>query len=314
MLTKTHRFIAAALATASSWSIADQSSITEAFFVDNDLVLIGESLCASKRGLLVEIGISQSPLSVLSCDALSEYISDTQMLIAAMDEDLAPGTYRVAVLEERANAKSADKELASFQLTYGVRGPQGPQGPQGATGPQGPVGATGATGPIGETGPQGPEGAQGLTGPTGPAGPRGYQGPEGEYGYPGDQGPQGLQGEKGDTGPQGPRGYNGAQGPQGAKGVQGPQGLQGPKGLSQWERKVDNESCAAYSNCNERVYCSDGKKVLGGGIWVSGSHSDVKVRESYPGANGNNWYGAIYNGKLSSSVDWQVIVICAKDN
>ena len=127
MLTKLNKYLALILITAPSATLAQQSSITEAFFVDDDLIMIGESLCDAKRDLFVQVGISQTGLSVLSCDLLSEHVGETEMLIAALTSELNPGTYRVAVLQEGPNAKSADKELASFQLTYGVQGPEGPR-------------------------------------------------------------------------------------------------------------------------------------------------------------------------------------------
>ncbi|MGE0359160.1 MAG: hypothetical protein AB7H93_00190 [Vicinamibacterales bacterium] len=122
---------------------------------------------------------------------------------------LAPGNYRLYVVQRRG-------PVARFIATLsapaggpggpGVPGPPGPAGPMGPMGPMGPAGAPGAAGPAGPAGPAGAMGPVGPPGPVGPVGATGAAGPMGPAGVAGPAGPQGVQGEQGPQGPAGSAG------------------------------------------------------------------------------------------------------------
>ncbi len=111
-----------------------------------------------------------------------------------------------------------------------------------------------------------------------------------QQGVPGPQGPQGIQGP---LGPQGPAGPQGPQGPTGSQGVEGPTGPQGPAGttVSGWEMVQfsfnlphGDPGTGQYAP----VYCSSGKKVLGGGF-TTDQFSNAIVRMSGPYDGGTAW-------------------------
>lgn len=201
----------------------------------------------------------------------------------------------------------------------GPTGPQGPQGPQGVQGDIGPTGPTGPQGEIGATGPIGPQGPQGEIGATGPTGPTG---PQGAIGETGPQGPQGLRGEIGAVGPQGPQGDTGATGPQGPQGIQGPQGTTGPigpmgpqgtagtTGLAAWEQKSTAcQSTGSTVTCT--AVCSNGKKVLGGG--VVNANNTWKVMQSYPPTD-SSWTASLSRETGSGGTNVTAYAICAQTN
>ena len=121
-------------------------------------------------------------------------------------------------------------------------------GPEGPEGPQGPLGETGPKGDKGDTGDTGAQGDKGDTGDTGPAGADGAKGDKGDKGDTGDTGPAGADGEDGATGPAGVSGYE--------------------------YRSATSSSPAS----DVTVYCTSGKKVLGGGcLQLFGGGSVLKT-------------------------------------
>ncbi len=135
--------------------------------------------------------------------------------LRAVMPTLAPGTYRLAVDQRRADTQRFVVTVGGTGGGNGVPGPPGPAGPMGPMGPQGPAGVAGPAGPAG------PAGAAGAIGPMGPQGLQGAAGPAGATG---------AQGAAGPMGPMGPVGPVGATGAQGAQGLQGPQGPAGAAG------------------------------------------------------------------------------------
>jgi hypothetical protein len=111
----------------------------------------------------------------------------------------------------------------------------------------------------------GPKGDIGPAGPVGPAGPKGDTGPTGAQGEPGPQGPQGPQG------PAGPAGQ-----------------VAGYEIVSHAEGSATTPLPIASS-----VACPTGKKVLGGGAFISdqtGATSDVAALVSTrPLSDGDAW-------------------------
>jgi hypothetical protein len=174
--------LAGALGLASSQAVAQAMRIMQ--------VVI--DISASPNVLRIS-GAGFAPNSTVSLAGvtLSKSLLTDSQIVAVLPPTIAPGDYLLQV---------SGRSLASWNLTFGVAGPQGPAGLPGAQGPQG---APGVAGPQGPPGPQGMPGAPGLLGPTGPQGPQGVQGPRGDTGLTGAAGPVGPQGP---TGPQGPAG------------------------------------------------------------------------------------------------------------
>lgn len=116
-------------------------------------------------------------------------------------------------------------------------------------------------------------GAVGQQGPEGPAGPQGPEGP---------QGPQGAQGPQGSAGPMGPM---------------GPMGPQGPAGISGYEIIPALNSSEIDFTPNSifgfTAFCSEGKKVLGGGC--QGGDRLINLLSSRPVGTGGwdcRWHNA----------------------
>jgi len=174
--------LAGALGLASSQAVAQATRITQVVIdisaSPNVLRISGAGFARNSRVSLAGVTLTKSLLT------------DSQ-IVAVLPPTIAPGDYLLQV---------SGRSLATWNLTFGVAGPQGPAGLPGAQGPQG---APGVAGPQGPVGPQGMPGAPGLLGPTGPQGPQGVQGPRGDTGLTGAAGPVGPQGP---TGPQGPAG------------------------------------------------------------------------------------------------------------
>lgn len=169
-----------------------------------------------------------------------------------------------------------DRETA---ISWNEVGPKGDAGPQGETGPAGP------------SGPKGDVGATGATGPAGPAGPMGPAGPRGEMG------PAGPQGETG------------------AVGAAGPQGPQGPAGISGLETVSVQRIDQAPSNdllFTLRASCPAGKKVIGGGHWISiWDRSDVY--QSFP-EDERTWRISVsldFSGIAGGNIVTEVYALCA---
>ncbi|NLF24187.1 MAG: hypothetical protein GX589_00825 [Deltaproteobacteria bacterium] len=162
----------------------------------------------------------------------------------------------------------------------------GPQGPKGEKGDPGPAGAQGPKGATGERGPQGPKGDTGATGP------------------------KGDQGESGPAGAQGPRGATGPTGPAGAKGATGPQGL---PGMSGYELMVTRLTLGAGLSGDQNTYCSDGKKVVGGGSYAVKNVAKMYLQASTPFVDGNRFgWSARYINTSSQKVTFEVWAICVK--
>ncbi|MBI5639730.1 MAG: collagen-like protein [Nitrospirae bacterium] len=154
---------------------------------------------------------------------------------------------------------------------------------------------------VDDTGLQGPKGDKGDTGATGPRGPQGIQGPTGP------QGPIGLTGA---TGPTGPTGATGATGP---IGLTGATGATGATGVSAWERVSYSSSCAGWTICGRSLFCTGTKKILGGGVNVSGyALLPSSVIISYPFGD-NEWYARIVNNEVFA-ITMEVWAICANVN
>jgi hypothetical protein len=94
---------------------------------------------------------------------------------------------------------------------------------------------------------------------------------------PGPQGRSGAQGLPCTAGPPGPQGPGGPQGPQGPGGPQGPPGLSGLEVVSQ------SSASDTSSPKLEFAQCPAAKKVIGGGVRVSGAaETFVAVTRSDP--------------------------------
>jgi hypothetical protein len=150
----------------------------------------------------------------------------------------------------------------------------------------------------------------------------------GPQGPPGPAGPQGPPGPKGDKGDTGATGATGLPGPKGDKGDPGPQGIQGPQGvpgLSQYEQVYKELGIPANLATGSAWYviveCPNGKKVLGGGISLTGDVSvltDVRVFASQPYTLTSWVASGIWVGQLPSpeenSVTLKGFAVCASTN
>ncbi|MGE0812424.1 MAG: hypothetical protein AB7O28_01690 [Vicinamibacterales bacterium] len=122
-----------------------------------------------EHGQVVVTGRGFRPdLHLVLNGAVLPTVSASASEVRAVMPDLAPGTYRLALVDRRYYT------LRAFVLAVGGDG--------GEPGPAGPAGPAGAPGPMGPMGPMGPAGPAGATGATGPAGPAGPQGPAGTSG------------------------------------------------------------------------------------------------------------------------------------
>jgi hypothetical protein len=136
------------------------------------------------------------------------------------------------------------------------------------------------------------------------------QGVAGEKGDPGAQGPAGPQGV---PGPQGLPGPQGAPGPQGLTGPQGPAGEQGPSGtpgVSSLERVRSIKSVGPGVFASLTTLCPAGKKVLGGGYWVS-AINDVYVWESLASDDLTGWRVSVHNRDILATTELTVDAVCA---
>jgi hypothetical protein len=192
--------------------------------------------------------------------------------------------------------------------------PVGPPGPRGATGDPGPKGDAGPAGEAGPKGDAGPAGAPGPKGDDGPQGLRGLTGPTGAAGPIGPVGPAGAKGDTGAKGTTGPQGPTGAAGPKGDTGARGPAGADGVSGYEV------TSSTATSGTRQEKVWaahCTDGKKVLGGGVLTieSNDNDPIAISQSYPsaaGAGDDTWFVVAHDFAANPS-DWTLTVyaICA---
>ena len=152
------------------------------------------------------------------------------------------------------------------------------------------VACEGPVGPPGAQGPTGPEGG----GPTGAAGPRGLAGPAGLQGSAGPVGPQGLPGVPGPAGPAGPQGSGGISG---YELISGSVRTIPPGGHLAWE-----ESCP-----DGKILLSGGfERILSGAGRLTGRVVDGKARTT------TIWRGILLNEDSTDSVDYRIVLICAK--
>ena len=111
----------------------------------------------------------------------------------------------------------------------------------------------------------------------------------------------------GRPGPAGPKGETGTQGPAGPRGPEGPQGA---SGISGWEHRVSvpGKFVPPDSVGFAEVYCSPGKKALGGG--GESIPGRAAISTSAPTSGGTGWVVRVYNvGTQGTTVSaW---VICA---
>jgi len=202
------------------------------------------------------------------------------------------------VIDSKENAATSHQALLDVVLnkTIGDTGATGPAGPQGATGAQGASGAQGVAGPQGATG------AQGVAGPQGATGADGIQGPQGATGADGIQGPQGATGADGIQGPQGATG---------ADGVTGPQGATGAIGVTNWERITNTSANDSSSPKTLTATCTGTKKLLGGGVVMSGPNG-IYVVSSGPSSD-TVWTATVTENLLGVAGNWNITVtaICA---
>jgi hypothetical protein len=95
-------------------------------------------------------------------------------------------------------------------------------------------------------------------------------------------------------------------------GPTGPQGPAGPPGLSGREQVASETPLTAAGPKNLTVTCPAGKKVLGGGVEVSGNgRNRVTVVENKPSGD-NAWEGEAFEA-VSTTATWKIVVhaICA---
>ncbi len=95
-------------------------------------------------------------------------------------------------------------------------------------------------------------------------------------------------------------------------GPTGPQGPAGPPGLSGREQLASETPLTAVGPKNLTVTCSAGKKVIGGGVEISGTgRNRVTVVENKPSGD-NAWEGEAFEA-VATSLPWKLVVhaICA---
>jgi hypothetical protein len=196
----------------------------------------------------------------------------------------------------------------------GAAGAQGPAGPEGPPGPQGNPGAQGAQGIPGETGPQGPAGADGVSVTSADATDCRGTGRPGSYFQSANASTWACDGATGPQGPQGVQGETGATGQQGPQGPQGPAGADGTNGVSGWEYRTGSTSCSSQANapCTLAASCTSGKRVLGGGHWVTPSTTRTFVTSSNPDntTTPQSYFVGVRN-ESSPAYTLNVVAICA---
>ena len=116
----------------------------------------------------------------------------------------------------------------------------------------------------------------------------------------------------------GATGATGAQGPQGVQGPQGPQGAAGTNGVSGWEQNYFSYPVNAGGATSwVKVYCSSGKKVLGGGVTVTGYNlfpPTIVENGPEPAYLDTGWYAVVQNNELFVGVTMHVRIMCAYVN
>ncbi|HVS01905.1 MAG TPA: DNRLRE domain-containing protein [Thermoanaerobaculia bacterium] len=139
----------------------------------------------------------------------------------------------------------------------------------------------------------------------------------GEWGDPVSlEGEDGAPGQDGQDGAPGQDGEDGAPGQDGQDGAPGQDGQDGQDGVSGWERKLgDAGNFGGGKHQAGSATCSVGKKVLGGGVQVTGSNlalvaEKVHVSSSYPSAD-NVWSVRLWSSDQTTGYTFQVFAICA---
>lgn len=104
----------------------------------------------------------------------------------------------------------------------------------------------------------------------------------------------------------------GAIGPQGPQGVKGPAG---PSGISGYEVVgLASPTSNGYKNLSASAKCPDGKKMLGGGGYVSPSGEPAAIYASWPDTGRNQWTVSARQYAADTQTYWglYVFAICAK--
>lgn len=144
----------------------------------------------------------------------------------------------------------------------------------------------------------------GTQGTIGPKGDKGDMGPQGIPGL------NGIDGKDGQDGADGAPGLQGVQGEKGEKGDKGDDGAPGSNGASGWERVV--QEGPVVTTATEQIVsvtCSEGKKVIGGGYFISSSTQVWYTLFNYPSSE-NTWSTHVRRSSGSSEWSLNVYAIC----
>ncbi len=211
----------------------------------------GPILLVTKDGIPAE---TAAELVRLNPDKI--YIAGgTAVISAAVETQLAayaPVVTRLSGSNRYATAAAISAAIFPTDFLGGVPGPAGPAGPAGADGTDGAPGADGTDGTDGLPGADGTDGAPGADGADG------LPGADGTDGAPGADGTDGL------------------------PGLNGSDGVSGLEIVTVSKRFID---AAIGDNLFVVAQCPSGKKVTGGGGFVSGPGvvgGDAELNISYP--------------------------------
>jgi len=116
--------------------------------------------------------------------------------------------------------------------------------------------------------------------------------------------------------PAGPAGSVGPQGPKGDKGDKGERGEAGPPATSGLEIRQGETGLDSSAVKNIHASCSPGKKLVGGGAWISGAlgNGGPALVRSTPTADLFSWSAVAAETSGSFAGNWQLFaeVVCVK--
>jgi hypothetical protein len=123
---------------------------------------------------------------------------------------------------------------------------------------------------------------------------------------------RGPAGARGDAGPQGPKGEQGAKGDTGPKGEPGAAGVSGYQVVGVQIPSVPGTD-AQYEGAAQ---CPSGKKLLGGGAYVSPTGYPAALKQSWPRSTtaGDEWYAKAARYADGGAVSWSLYIfaICGQ--
>ena len=100
----------------------------------------------------------------------------------------------------------------------------------------------------------------------------------------------------------------GPQGPQGSQGPQGPKGSSGAPGISGLQMVGLESPTSIYKSVDVSAACPTGKKLIGGGAYVSPDGEPAALTASWPDTGRNQWTASARQYATDNTTYWGVYV------